>query len=58
MRDRAVAVAALLAGLAVGGHHLRAQNATAPDWDRLNTETLQHFQSLVRLDTQNPPGNE
>jgi len=58
MRDRAFAVAALFAGLAVGGAHLGAQNATAPDWDRLNSETLQHFQSLVRLDTQNPPGNE
>src|SRR5262249_16060542 len=29
-----------------------------PDWTRLDVETLQHFQALVRLDTQNPPGNE
>src|SRR5262245_33735745 len=28
------------------------------DWGRLDAETLQHFQALVRLDTQNPPGNE
>src|SRR5215475_711586 len=29
-----------------------------PDWTRIDAETLQHFQALVRLDTQNPPGNE
>jgi acetylornithine deacetylase/succinyl-diaminopimelate desuccinylase-like protein len=30
----------------------------APDWNQVNRETLEHFQALVRLDTQNPPGNE
>ncbi len=30
----------------------------APDWTRANAEVLEHFQALVRLDTQNPPGNE
>jgi acetylornithine deacetylase/succinyl-diaminopimelate desuccinylase-like protein len=30
----------------------------APDWPRLEAETLQHFQALLRLDTSNPPGNE
>ncbi len=30
----------------------------APDWTRVNTEVLEHFQALVRIDTQNPPGNE
>jgi acetylornithine deacetylase/succinyl-diaminopimelate desuccinylase-like protein len=59
MRARGIAVATLLAALALGGpQHLGAQNPTVPDWDRLNAETLQHFQALVRLDTQNPPGNE
>jgi acetylornithine deacetylase/succinyl-diaminopimelate desuccinylase-like protein len=29
-----------------------------PDWSRIEAETLQHFQALVRIDTQNPPGNE
>ena len=38
--------------------HLGAQNSAAPDWTRINSETLEHFQALVRLDTQNPPGNE
>ena len=41
-----------------GPPRVRAQTDSAPDWTRLNTETLQHFQALVRLDTQNPPGNE
>jgi acetylornithine deacetylase/succinyl-diaminopimelate desuccinylase-like protein len=41
-----------------GPLRLGAQNNTAPDWTRINSETLAHFQALVRLDTQNPPGNE
>src|SRR5215471_17038802 len=32
--------------------------ARDPDWKKLEPETLQHFQSLLRLDTTNPPGNE
>ena len=33
--------------------------AQAPiDWKAIETETLQHFQALVRVDTSNPPGNE
>jgi acetylornithine deacetylase/succinyl-diaminopimelate desuccinylase-like protein len=34
--------------------------ATEPaiDWDKVKAETLQHFQSIVRLNTTNPPGNE
>jgi acetylornithine deacetylase/succinyl-diaminopimelate desuccinylase-like protein len=35
-----------------------AQAPRAPDWPRLEAETLQHFQALLRLDTSNPPGNE
>ena len=30
----------------------------APDWTRVDPETLQHFQALVRVDTSDPPGNE
>lgn len=30
----------------------------APDWSQVNREVLEHFQALVRIDTQNPPGNE
>ena len=29
-----------------------------PDWVRLQQETLEHFQAILRLDTSNPPGNE
>jgi len=37
-----------------------AGTATAQqiDWKSVDTETLQHFQALVRIDTSNPPGNE
>ena len=58
MRARLLAVFSLL--VAFGGA-IGAQNTTpaaGPDWNRLNDETLRHFQALVRLDTQNPPGNE
>src|SRR5688500_5333101 len=30
----------------------------APDWAKVEAETLRHFQALISLDTQNPPGNE
>jgi acetylornithine deacetylase/succinyl-diaminopimelate desuccinylase-like protein len=30
----------------------------APDWQALNAECVRHLQSLIRLDTSNPPGNE
>ena len=32
--------------------------AQSPDWARVEIETLEHFQALLRLDTSNPPGNE
>ena len=35
-----------------------AQRGREPDWNRLDQETLQHFQALLRLDTSNPPGRE
>lgn len=28
------------------------------DWDRAKAETLLHYQSIVRINTSNPPGNE
>ena len=37
---------------------MSAQAAGSPDWTKLQDETLRHFQAIVRLDTQNPPGNE
>lgn len=35
-----------------------AQAPPQPDWPRLEAETMQHFQALLRFDTSNPPGNE
>ena len=35
-----------------------AQTPAAPDWARIETETLQHYQALLRIDTSDPPGRE
>ncbi len=35
-----------------------AQTPTQPDWAKIDQETLQHFQALVRIDTTDPPGGE
>jgi acetylornithine deacetylase/succinyl-diaminopimelate desuccinylase-like protein len=37
---------------------LGAQATPAIDWSRVEAETLEHFQALVRFDTSDPPGNE
>jgi acetylornithine deacetylase/succinyl-diaminopimelate desuccinylase-like protein len=29
-----------------------------PDWSKVEQETMQHYQAVLRLDTSNPPGNE
>jgi acetylornithine deacetylase/succinyl-diaminopimelate desuccinylase-like protein len=50
----AVLVLSALAFAAV----LRGQQRPAPDWARVEEETMRHFQSLVRFDTSDPPGNE
>ncbi len=34
-----------------------AQNIQ-PDWAKVDEETMRHFQTILRLDTSNPPGNE
>ena len=36
---------------------VRAQ-APRIDWKAIEAETLQHFQTLLRFDTSDPPGNE
>ena len=35
-----------------------AQAPATPDWTKLEEETMQHYQAVLRLDTRNPPGNE
>ena len=38
---------------------VRAQSIVPePDWSAVEAETLRHFLAILRLDTQNPPGNE
>ena len=37
---------------------LFAQGAREPDWARLEAETMQHFQALLRFETSDPPGAE
>ena len=46
----------LITGMVAG--LMATQGAGQPDWDRVNVETLQHFQELVRFDTSDPPGGE
>src|SRR5204862_8228370 len=43
---------------AVTSATILAQAPPTPDWAKLEAETLQHFQALLRFDTSNPPGNE
>ena len=35
-----------------------AQQPNAVDWSRVEAETMQHFQTLLRFDTSDPPGKE
>jgi len=37
---------------------VEAQDRYPVPWDKVEKETLEHFQALVRIDTSNPPGNE
>jgi acetylornithine deacetylase/succinyl-diaminopimelate desuccinylase-like protein len=47
----------LLPALAAVSVCLVAQ-APAIDWTRVETETMEHFQAVLRFDTSDPPGNE
>ena len=46
---------ALLAALPVAGV---CQDRYPVDWAQVETEALDHFEALLRIDTTNPPGNE
>jgi len=37
---------------------LIAQSPPSVDWSSVQTETMQHSQALLQLDTSDPPGNE
>jgi acetylornithine deacetylase/succinyl-diaminopimelate desuccinylase-like protein len=43
----------VLAAVALG-----AQGPGAVEWPRVETETMEHFQGVLRFDTSDPPGNE
>ena len=49
---RLLVLSLALASIAAG------TQAPEPQWPAVETETLEHFQSLLRMDTSDPPGNE
>jgi acetylornithine deacetylase/succinyl-diaminopimelate desuccinylase-like protein len=55
MRRIAAAVPVLAAVAAVAAV---SPPQARPDWTLLQLETMEHFQSLLRMDTSDPPGNE
>ena len=50
--------AALLALALATSHTTRAQKAAEIDWQRVETESMEHFQAVLRFNTSDPPGNE
>jgi acetylornithine deacetylase/succinyl-diaminopimelate desuccinylase-like protein len=48
--------AAFLCGI-LASVTLTAQSGSEPDWSKLEAETMQHFQTLLRFDTSDPPLN-
>src|SRR5262245_64975515 len=50
----------LIAGAAsvLAAAALLAQASAQPDWKTIEDETMRHYQAVLRIDTQNPPGNE
>ena len=43
----------IVLGLSIG-----LAQPSGPDWKAVEAETLKHFQSLIKFDTSDPPGNE
>jgi acetylornithine deacetylase/succinyl-diaminopimelate desuccinylase-like protein len=37
---------------------LSVSQSPTPDWSKIEAETMQHFQALLRIDTADPPGRE
>ena len=49
----------VIVGLVLASAALVAQSGgPQPDWSKVEAETMQHYQAVLRLDTSNPPGNE
>jgi acetylornithine deacetylase/succinyl-diaminopimelate desuccinylase-like protein len=51
-------VASLVTILATAAAAAHAQSTQEPDWSRLEKETMDHYQTLLRFDTSDPPGVE
>ena len=45
-------------GITLASVMVLAQTPKQPDWKALEDETMRHYQTVLRLDTRNPPGNE
>ena len=54
-RLRLVAATFVLLALLQGAS---GQTPASIDWTKTNAEVMRHFQALIRIDTQDPPGNE
>jgi acetylornithine deacetylase/succinyl-diaminopimelate desuccinylase-like protein len=50
--------AALVSACAIASLLATAQSPPVPDWPAVERETLEHFQTLLRFDTSDPPGRE
>src|SRR5688572_12431284 len=48
----------LVFAVSAGTIALLAQAPGAIDWPRVEAETMEHFQAVLRFDTSDPPGNE
>src|SRR5687768_9515788 len=48
----------LLLTVALAVASLGAQGPGTADWRRIEAETMEHFQAVLRFDTSDPPGNE
>jgi acetylornithine deacetylase/succinyl-diaminopimelate desuccinylase-like protein len=48
----------LIGGIFLLAASVSGQQPAQPDWPSIETETMRHFQALVRFDTTDPPGNE
>src|SRR5687767_7480548 len=49
---------ALFVAFSAAGIGVLGQAPGAIDWQRVEAETMEHFQSVLRFDTSDPPGNE
>ncbi len=59
MRNAGLSIAALLLVLLLAGSSSVATQAPrGVDWTAVERETLEHFQTVLRFDTSDPPGNE